>query len=193
MGDPQSWSVPVVRFGPCYCYTEEGIAVAKIAYQQVYKPQNAGPQDWTRKLLFGRATESPDVPDSTLYDGQVADSAVKVLRQLKEQDVPFFLAVGFIKPHSPYVAPMKDFDLYRDVALPAYTEYPAGAPSFAGHRSAELRRYTDQPESGKTSDDGQRRIRQAYFACVSFVDAQIGRVLAELDRAGLSDNTIVVL
>ena len=193
MGDPQSWSVPVVRFGPCYCYTEEGIAVAKIAYQQVYKPQNAGPQDWTRKLLFGRATESPDVPDSTLYDGQVADSAVKVLRQLKEQDVPFFLAVGFIKPHSPYVAPMKDFDLYRDVALPAYTEYPAGAPSFAGHRSAELRRYTDQPESGKTSDDGQRRIRQAYFACVSYVDAQIGRVLAELDRAGLSDNTIVVL
>ena len=193
MGDPQSWSVPAIRFGPRYYYTEEGVAAAKVAYQQIYKPRNAGPDDWTRKLLFGPATESPDVPDSTLYDGEVANSAVEALRQLKEQDGPFFLAVGFIKPHSPYVAPSKYFDLYRDVALPTHAEYPDDAPQFAGHRSGELRRYTDQPDSGVISDDSQRRIRQAYFACVSYVDAQIGRVLAELDRSGLSDSTIVVL
>ena len=61
--------------------------------------------DWTKKLVFGPATEAPDVPDNTLYDGQVADAAVTALRELKENEKPFFLAVGFIKPHSPYIAP----------------------------------------------------------------------------------------
>ncbi|HIK96362.1 MAG TPA: hypothetical protein EYG03_30845 [Planctomycetes bacterium] len=193
MGDPESWSVPAIRFGPRYYYTEEGIAAAKLTYQQVYKPTNPGPDDWTQKLLFGPATESPDVSDSTLYDGQVADAAVKALQQLKGRDTPFFLAVGFIKPHSPHIAPKKYFDLYQDVALPSNTEFPIDAPDFAGHGSGELRRYTDQPKSGVIPDQQQRRVRQAYFACVSYIDAQIGRVLTELDRSGLSDNTIVVL
>ncbi|MCP4785274.1 MAG: sulfatase-like hydrolase/transferase [Fuerstiella sp.] len=193
MGDPQSWSVPAIRFGPRYYYTEEGIAAARRTYQRVYKPLNPGPGDWAQKLVFGPATESPDVPDNTLYDGQVADSAVEALQQLEGTDKPFFLAVGFIKPHSPYIAPKKFFDIYEDVALPAHTEFPTDAPGFAGHGSGELRRYTDQPKSGVISDDRQRRVRQAYFACISYIDAQIGRVLHELDRSGLSDNTIVVL
>lgn len=193
MGDPQSWSVPAIRFGPRYYYTEEGIAVAKGIFQRVYKPKNPGPDDWTKKLVFGPAIESPDVPDSTLYDGQVADTAVNMLRQFSGTNKPFFLAVGFIKPHSPYIAPKKYFDLYEGVSLPAHAEFPADAPAFAGHGSEELRRYTDQPNSGLISDDRQRNVRQAYFACISYIDAQIGRVLDELDRSGLSDNTIVVL
>ena len=193
MGDPQSWSVPAIRFGPRYYYTEEGIAAAKATYEKVYKPKNPGPDDWTQKLVFGPATESPDVPDDTLYDGQVADAAVKALRELKEQGDPFFLAVGFIKPHSPYVAPKKYFDLYEDVAMAAHVDFPAAAPNFAGHGSGELRRYTDQPTRGAIPDDKQRRVRHAYLACVSYIDAQIGRVLAELERSGLSDETIVVL
>ncbi len=193
MGDPESWSVPAVRFGPRYYYTEEGIAAAKGVYQKVYRPMNPGPDDWTKKLVFGPATESPDVPDNVLYDGQVADAAVETLRELQGTDKPFFLAVGFIKPHSPYIAPRKYFDLYEDVALPKHTEFPADAPNFAGHGSGELRRYTDQPKNGVISNDRQQRVRQAYFACISYIDAQIGRVLDELDRSGLSDNTIVVL
>lgn len=193
MGDPESWSVPAVRFGPRYYYTEEGIAAARSIYEKVYKPKNPGPDDWTKKLVFGPATESPDVPDNTLYDGQVADSAVKTLQQLKKQDKPFFLAVGFIKPHSPYIAPKKYFDLYDEVSLPTHTKFPANAPRVAGHGSGELRRYTDQPGSGAIPDDKQRRVRHAYYACISYIDAQIGRVLDELDRTGLSDNTIVVL
>lgn len=193
MGDPQSWSVPAIRFGPRYYYTEEGIAAAKDIYQKVYKPKTPDPADWTKKLVFGPATESPDVPDNTLYDGQVADTAVKTLQQLSGTDKPFFLAVGFIKPHSPYIAPKKYFDLYGNVALPTHTEFPAEAPSFAGHGSGELRRYTDQPKRGVISDDKQRRVRHAYYACISYIDAQIGRVLGELDRSGLSKNTIVVL
>jgi sialidase-1 len=193
MGDPQSWSVPAIRFGPRYYYTEKGIAAAKLAYQQIYTPKNAGVQDWTQKLLFGPATEAPDVPDSTLYDGQVADAAVAALGQLKHKSNPFFLAVGFIKPHSPYIAPQKYFNIYKHVTLPARSNFPIDAPAFAGHHSGELRRYTDQPKSGTIPDEMQRRVRQAYFACVSYIDAQIGRVLAELDRCELSDNTIVIL
>ncbi len=193
MGDPESWSVPAIRFGPRYYYTEEGIAAAKQIYQKVYKPKNPGPDDWTKKLVFGPATESPDVPDNTLYDGQVADTAIKTLKQLKGTDKPFFLAVGFIKPHSPHIAPKKYFDLYENVKLPTHTEFPADAPRIAGHGSGELRRYTDQPKSGVISDEKQRRVRHAYSACISYIDAQIGRVLDELDRSGLSNNTIVIL
>ena len=193
MGDPASWSEPALRFGPRYYYTEAGIASAKEIYQRIYKPINPGPNDWMEKLVFGPATESPEVPDNTLYDGKVADAAVSKLRELKKADRPFFLAVGFIKPHSPFIAPKKYFDLYPDVELPPHAQLPVGAPALAGHRSGELRRYTDQPNSGSISEQNQRRIRQAYFACVSFIDAQIGRVLDELDRTGLSKNTIVVL
>ena len=193
MGDPESWSVPAVRFGPRYYYTEEGIAAAKSIFERVYKPKNPGPDDWMQKLVFGPATESPAVPDNTLYDGQVADAAVQALRDLKNKDKPFFLAVGFIKPHSPYIAPKKYFDLYTDVALPSHVDFPVKAPKFSGHGSGELRRYTDQPKQGVISDEKQRRVRQAYFACISYIDAQIGRVLQELERSGLSDNTIIVL
>lgn len=193
MGDPKSWSAPAIRFGPRYYYTEEGIAAAKSVYQQIYKPKHSGSDDWTKKLVFGPATESPDVPDETLYDGQVADAAVKKLKELSRKEAPFFLAIGFIKPHSPYIAPKKYFDLYKDVTLPQYSEFPENAPSFAGHGSGELRRYTDQPRSGAIADGEQRRVRHAYYACISYIDAQIGRVLDQLERTGLSDNTIVVL
>ncbi|MHC4879005.1 MAG: sulfatase-like hydrolase/transferase, partial [Planctomycetota bacterium] len=193
MGDPQSWSVPAVRFGPRYYYTEEGIAAAKLVYRKLYRPKNPGPDDWTQKLVFGPATESPDVQDSVLYDGKVADKAVATLQQLRDTDKPFFLAVGFIKPHSPYIAPKKYFDLYDDVSLASHPEFPTGAPGYAGHGSGELRRYTDQPGKGDIPEDNQRRVRQAYFACISYIDAQIGRVLDELDRTGQADDTVVVL
>lgn len=193
MGDPESWSVPAVRFGPRYYYTEEGIAAAKEVYQRIYKPENPKPDDWATKLVFGPATEAPEVLDNTLYDGKVADAAVDALQQLRESEKPFFLAVGFIKPHSPYIAPKKYFDLYENVDLPEHPEFPTGAPSLAGHGSGELRRYTDQPGKGPISDDQQRRVRQAYYACVSFIDAQIGRVLDKLDETRLSENTVVVL
>lgn len=193
MGDPPSWSVPAIRFGPRYYYTEDGIAAAKKVFQRIYRPKNPGADDWTQKLVFGPATESPDVPDSTLYDGQVADTAIKTLGALKTKGKPFFLAVGFIKPHSPYIAPKKYFDLYRDVAMPGHTEFPNHAPKLAGHGSGEIRRYTDQPAKGAISVAKQKRVRQAYYACVSYIDAQVGRVLGELERLGLDDNTIVVL
>ena len=195
MGDPQSWSVPTTRFGPRYYFTESGIEQAQQAFLSMYRPKNPKPTDWTEKLVFGPMTESPDVGDETLYDGKVARAAVETLDNLKNSDQPFFLAIGFIKPHSPFVAPKKYFDLYNaeDLPLASRDSLPEGAPEFAGHGSGEIRRYTDQPGRGPIPDANARRMRHAYYACISFIDAQIGRVLAALDESGLAENTIVAL
>lgn len=193
MGDPPSWSKPAIRFGPRYYYTETGIAAAKQAFRKSYKPLNPGQFDWTKKLVFGLATEAPDVLDNRLYDGKVADAAVKELRDRQKDQVPFFLAVGFIKPHSPFVAPKKYFDWYEETGLASKTDFPVHAPGYAGHDSSELRRYSDQPAQGPISKENQHRLRHAYFACVSYIDAQVGRVLKTLTDLGLEKNTIVVL
>ncbi|NNE91010.1 MAG: sulfatase-like hydrolase/transferase, partial [Verrucomicrobiales bacterium] len=188
--------VPTFRPGPRYYYTEEGVEAAKGVYEKIYKPKNPGPDDWTKKLVFGPATEAPDVADNVLYDGQVADRAVESLRELAKSDEPFFLAVGFIKPHSPYIAPKKFFDLYDPESIPLadpVTLKTDGIPAIAMHGSGELRRYTDQQKRGPIPEADQRRVRHAYLACISYIDAQIGRVLAELEKQGLTGNTIVAL
>ena len=138
-------------------------------------------------------TEAPDVPDNTLYDGQAADAAIAALRELKGK--PFFLGVGFIKPHTPFVAPKKYWDLYdpKKIQLAARATLPKSSPTLAGHNSGEVRRYTDQPKRDPFTDANARNLRHGYFACISYVDAQVGRVLAELDRLGLRENTIVLL
>lgn len=191
MGDPASWSVPAIRFGPRYYFTEEGIASAKTAFEKSYPGLKQRGVDWTERLVFGLATEAPDVPDEQFYDGKVASTAIATLRELKSSSEPFFLALGFIKPHSPFIAPKKYFDLYKDTQVADNSEFPRGAPEIAGHSSGEIRRYSDQPKRGEFSSASQLRLRHAYAACISFIDAQVGIVLDELDRLGLADNTIV--
>lgn len=194
-GDEPSWSIPTFRPGPRYYYTEEGIEAAKEVYRRVYKPKNPGPDDWIEKLVFGPATECPDVADNVLYDGQVADRAVASLKELADSDQPFFLAVGFIKPHSPYIAPKRYWDLYDAESIPLAdpATRETDAPSIAMHGSSELRRYTDQAKKGPIPEEDQRKVRHAYLACISYIDAQIGRVLDELKSQGLAESTIVVL
>jgi sialidase-1 len=200
MGDPPSWSAPAIRFGPRYYYTESGVAQAKQAFLSSYRPKNPAADDWTKKLVFGPMTEAPDVPDETLYDGKVASSAVQFLNEHATSNTasslqPFFLAVGFIKPHSPFVAPKKYWDMYdpAEIDLAANPNYPENAPTLAGHGSHEIRRYTDQPNKGAFSEENRRRLKHGYYSCISYIDAQVGRVLAALEKKKLSDNTIVVL
>jgi arylsulfatase A-like enzyme len=124
-----------------------------------------------------------------------ADKAIKDLQRLANQDTPFFLAVGFNKPHLPFVAPKKYWDLYdrETITLPENYNVPKDAPSEAIHSSGELRAYYGIPAKGPVSDQTARELIHGYYACVSFVDAQVGKVLAELDRLELAQNTIVVL
>ncbi len=194
-GDEPSWSIPTFRPGPRYYYTEEGIDAAKEIFERVYKPKDPGADDWTQKLVFGPATEAPEVADNVLYDGQVAERAVESLRELAGSEEPFFLAVGFIKPHSPYIAPKKYWDLYDADTIPLAdpATWKSDAPAMAKHGSSELRRYTDQEKKGAIPEEDQRKVRHAYLACISYIDAQVGRVLDELTMQGLADNTIVVL
>ena len=143
----------------------------------------------------GPAVEEADVPDDTYTDGKTARLAVKTLGELKQSGKPFFLAVGMAKPHLPFVAPKKYWDLYdpAKIYVPAFQKLPAGAPEFVGHNNSELKSYADIPNSGEISEALARRLRHGYYAAISYMDAQVGLVLDALEKEGLADNTVVVL
>lgn len=143
----------------------------------------------------GPAFECADVPDNAYADGRIAEQAMVEMRRLAEQDEPFFLAAGFLKPHLPFNAPKKYWDLYdRDeLDLAANPYRPKDAPDQAMHNWGELRHYAGIPAEGPLSDEMARSLVHGYNAATSYTDAQIGMLMAELDRLGLRDNTIVVL
>jgi len=141
----------------------------------------------------GPALVCEDAPDQAYADGVTADTAILALREHK--DKPFFLAVGFLKPHLSFVAPKKYWDLYdpAQFQLTSNPYPPKGCPPIALTSSIELRARTDIPKDGPIPPDLARRLIHGYYACVSYVDAQVGRVLDELERCGLAGKTIVVL
>ena len=134
------------------------------------------------------------MPDDTFTDGQNATLAVAALGQLAKKKEPFFLAVGFAKPHLPFVAPKKYWDLYdpAKIQLAPNKFRPKDAPDYAIQPGGELRNYHGIPE-GSIPDDLARQLRHGYYAAISYMDAQLGRVLDELDRLDLAKNTIVIL
>ncbi|MFZ5830235.1 MAG: sulfatase [Planctomycetota bacterium] len=144
-------------------------------------------------LDCGPATEAADVPDEAYADGHTAAVAVRTLQELK--DKPFFFGVGFLKPHLPFVAPKKYWDLYdpKDIELATNCFAPKNATSLGLHSSFELRTRVGIPKSGPIDDELARHLIHGYLACVSYVDAQVGKVLDELDRLGLAENTVVML
>ena len=127
-------------------------------------------------------------PDAKHTDGMEAADAEWVLeRCAKEKDRPFFLAVGFFRPHTPYVSPEAYFQKYPEAQMPVV---PGTVQDQKGVPAAALMSY--KKEQDKMTDDLRRQTVQAYFAAISFMDAQAGKVLDALDRLGLTDNTIVV-
>jgi len=148
----------------------------------------------SKRRFKGLAVEAPDVEDSDLTDGRIADQAIEVMHEIKNE--PFFLAVGFIKPHAPYVAPKKYFDLYGadDFPTPAVDEFPSGAPPQAHNDdSRELRGYVGIDNNGPIPANQARWVTHGYNACVSYVDAQIGRLVNELEELRLDRKTVIVL
>jgi len=153
---------------------------------------------WGEKAPLGPdgkrlAFAAVDGPVSAFADGVAADYAIEALRNLR--DSPFFIAVGFKKPHLPFIAPPEFFALYDKYAIPEASNLAGawGAPRFAFDFGAELRNYSQMPESTEFFDEDLRReLKRGYYAATSFMDAQFGRILAELDLLGLSDDTLVV-
>jgi len=144
---------------------------------------------------IGPAYECADVEDNAYPDGVIADKAIADLQRLEGMDKPFFLATGFLKPHLPFNAPRKYWELYdRDKIELAQNGYrPKDAPNAAIHNWGELRAYHGIPREGPLAEDMARSLIHGYRACTSYTDAQIERVLGELDRLGLRENTIVVI
>lgn len=116
------------------------------------------------------------------------------LRRLAKLEQPFFLAVGFFKPHLPFIAPKRYWDLYDPATISVPDNYwpPEDAPAGAVHTSGELRAYTGIPKTGLVPEDIAKNLIRGYYACVSYTDAQVGKVLDELKALGLEDDTIVV-
>ena len=154
----------------------------------------------TRDAKFGAdrgwATESAETGDETYADGLVALEAVKRIEAAaKTPEQPFFIAVGFIRPHLPFVAPKKYWDLYDPAKLPMpqVKEAPKGAPEYAPQYGGELRQYSDMPRTGPIDDTMTRNLIHGYYAATSYTDAQIGKVLKALDASGQAENTIILL
>ncbi len=165
----------------------------------------AGEPERAIERLRSLGTERVDIEDSEHDDGAMTDQALAAMRELAGKDQPFFLAAGFIRPHLPFVVPTKYWDLYdpAKIVLAPNGYLPSGAPAVAfGDRSMgglyELRDYMDyrhvpSPFEGSLTEAEQRELKHGYYASVSFVDAQVGRLLDELERLKIADNTIVVL
>lgn len=134
--------------------------------------------------------ECPDVPDTAYFDGQVAEKAISDMKRLQKEGNPFFLAVGFIKPHLPFNAPKKYFDLYDDVDIAENRFRPEGLPEQLKNQG-EILSYTGIKDYNSVAF--HKEARKAYYACVSYVDAQIGKVLNALKESGMEKNTIVIL
>jgi len=207
LDDPESWTVPHWRpGGPGYGKPETLAAMAEEQKElrgrlgrpvEVLQrdPKTGAPLRVSRPKfrVRGPAWEDPDVADNALPDGKTTDRAIETLRQLK--DKRFFLAVGYLKPHLPFVAPKKYYDLYRreDLKLAPNPLPPKDVPAMALTSWGELRNYKGIPKKGPLSDEMALDLIHGYYAATSFVDAQIGRLIGELDRLELRDRTVIVL
>lgn len=169
--DPQSWSVePVLNFGPHW------------------------KDDPTNPERKGAAWQRLDVPDEAYFDGMIGNAAVEAIEERAVKDEPFFLAVGFWKPHLPFNAPKRYWDLYDPDALPPLGNQspPRGVPDIALHDYMELRYYQGTPLEGPVDPELAAHLRHGYYASISFLDAQLGKILNALEDNGLADNTIIV-
>lgn len=146
-------------------------------------------------LIHGPAFEAGAVEDEAYVDGSNTSAAIQTLGELVKGDKPWFLALGFHRPHLPFVAPKKYFDLYdpAGIQLTKQIEPPKDGAATGLHASFELRTRDGIPKSGPIDDALSRQLLHAYYACTSYVDAQLGRMLAALDEYGVRDNTIIVV
>ena len=176
--DPPSWSVEPV-------FDVSHVANLRYASQKNLKGRG----------LKRSASESADVEDGQYLDGIVCETAETAIEQFGTNANPFFLAVGFRKPHLPFCAPKKYWDLYqRDrIPLPKYANHPKEAPEIAVRSWMELEGYTDIPADGQLTEEKVRELRHGYYACISYIDALVGRLLKKLNQVRLADKTVVVL
>ena len=164
--------------------------------KSIVRVNNAEKGEYGNKNL---TYEYPDVDDYAYNDGKITQNAIYKLKELKKDDQPFFMAVGYVSPHLPFIQPKKYWDMYDhdSIQLADNSYQPENSPFIAieaQHNSAELRKnYLDIPAKGKLDDDLARNLIHGYYASVSYMDALIGELIKELDDLGLRDNTTIIL
>jgi iduronate 2-sulfatase len=214
--DAPSWSVPYYRNSDKYFPEKTG--KPESGYQlpetkELVRKYRAEGQskglkgtelsDYISKFIKP-SVECTDVPDNAYNDGANALNAKNIIIQVSKSDKPFFFAVGFSKPHLPFVAPKKYWDMYKrnEMPLAPFQEKAINSPDIAYHTAAELYAYSDIPPISSFSDqkvgldlplDKQKELIHGYYAATSYTDAQIGILLNTLDSLGLLKNTIIVL
>lgn len=194
--DPISWSERLWKSNRAEYHTPFGkqvLAWTKEDHRRLTYVWDLGDGITKTKRPGGLPWEAPDVPDDALRDGHIAEAAISKLKQIKDR--PFFLAVGFHKPHLPFIAPKKYFDLYdpEQIPLADNPDPPRDAPKFATYNWNDLRHYYGIPDVGPVTEQQARELKHAYYACVSYTDAQIGKLLDSLEELGLDESTVVVL
>ena len=176
--DRRSWSIDEVLFKG----THADDTVFANTWVSAKKPPFKAP-----------VTEGLNVPDTFYRDGQIANLAAAALQDYFG-DRPFFLAVGFWRPHLPFVAPKRYWDLYNPakIPLPKPAAAPSDVPEIAMHESREIRGYGRTPKDRPFTEDEVRHYRHGYYASISFMDAMLGEILDALEAGGHADDTIVV-
>ena len=198
--DPQSWSrKPAVKKTP---YKKPKYTFADPKNHQLhqrYKKEmfEKYGEASKRGLASGPAFENYDVPDHAYIDGWNTEVAIATLKDMQKTDAdkPFFLALGFKLPHLNWVAPSKYWDLYdrEKIELPTQVTGPENGARIGLHASFELRVRANIPKIGPIGDELSRTLLHAYYASVSYVDANIGKMVAALEEAGVRDDTIIIV
>ncbi len=181
--DDQSWSQPQ-HYILGKQYASLGLEQMKAGIDGVHASNKQLP-------LF----EGPDVDDDAYRDGVTNRAAIRTLRTAARSDQPFLLFMGYHKPHTPFNAPKRYWDLYDPKTLPLADNpfAPRGSPEFAVSPWRYVRSFQGMPEEGPLPEPLARHVRHAYFACISYIDALIGELLSALDDTGEADNTVIAL
>lgn len=207
--DGKSWSIShslPKNFDPAYgepafSYYQNPETKAQME-KLVAEAHSKGKKGKQRGYVFKRlkpSTESMDVSDEAYQDGLYTKEAIKRLAELSAGNKPFFLGIGYQKPHLPFIAPKKYWDLYdrNKIDLSGFRELSDGTPKIAYHSFGELRAFSDVDNDLKVGDqlseEKQRELIHGYMACVSYIDAQIGKVLDAMEKLNLTKNTVVML
>lgn len=191
--DAASWSVAFQPDKVVEYLNPENSAGGQLTREEAFFSNQKLGQN--RDLPRGAAWEIADVPDNAYADGRIADEGIRRLRAASEKPgQPLFLVLGFVKPHLPFCAPRKYWDLHKaeDFKLAKRATPPDGAPRYAGKTLLELNQYTPVPERPPLDDDLQRKLIHGYYAATSFMDAQVGRVMDELNKLKMTNTVVVV-
>ena len=196
----QAWSSPRVDFRVGQKHPKNYLMAENIEAQRNCEAKGTCVGK-SKKSGAAPAFEIGKVEDDAYFDGRVAQATVTALEAFQKNPAkPFFLSIGFYKPHLPFNAPEKYWNMYnRDsIVISATPEKPKHAPRNPWHGSGELRKFTGIPQTANlwvqnVPQDLTRTLTHGYYAATSYVDAQLGRIIDKLDKLRLTENTMVIL